>query len=382
MDKRIGIKGLGSISSLTNRDEGYQSADHMLQSEMIRDAEVPLARLSKEVEQKISDKRASNRKYESLDRSVILSMLASEKAVKQAGWEGKDIGVNIGSSRGATELFEGHYNTFKDEGKASPLASPTTSLGNIASWVANDLNTKSVAFSHSITCSSAMHALLNGIAWLNSGMQDRFLVGGAEAPLTEFTIAQMQALKIYGTNGVAYPCRALDLSKTENTFVLGEGAASMCIELGIDENTLAEIPAWGYSQERITHHTSLSENADCFYHSMKMALKDIDKSEVDAIILHAPGTIKGDKAEYKAVQDLFGDNLPLLTSNKWKIGHTLGASGLLSLEMAVKMIREDRFAPIPYLENDKIGKPIKNVLVNAAGFGGNAVSVLVSTVDR
>ena len=39
--------------------------------------------------------------------------------------------------------------------------------------------------------------MLNGIAWINSGMCNKFLVGGSEAPLTPFTIAQMKALKIY-----------------------------------------------------------------------------------------------------------------------------------------------------------------------------------------
>ncbi len=36
-----------------------------------------------------------------------------------------------------------------------------------------------------------------GVAWINSGMSDKFLVGGSEAALTDFTIAQMQALKVY-----------------------------------------------------------------------------------------------------------------------------------------------------------------------------------------
>ena len=70
-------------------------------------------------------------------------------------------------------------------------------MGNISSWVAHDLQTEGPEISHSITCSTALHALLNGVAWLQSGKQIKFLVGGSEAPLTPFTIAQMQALKIY-----------------------------------------------------------------------------------------------------------------------------------------------------------------------------------------
>jgi 3-oxoacyl-(acyl-carrier-protein) synthase len=42
--------------------------------------------------------------------------------------------------------------------------------------------------------------------------------------------------------------------------------------------------------------------------------------------MHAPEP--GDLTEYKAIQKILGESLPLLTTNKWKIGHTFGASGL------------------------------------------------------
>ncbi len=112
---------------------------------------------------------------------------------------------------------------------------------------------------------------------------------------------------------------------------------------------------------------------------MAMALKGTDLSEVDAIVMHAPGTIKGDSSEYEAIKKIFEDTLPLLTTNKWKIGHTFGASGLLSLEMAILMMQNNTFIGVPYLEGDFIIKTdIRKVLINAVGFGGNAVSVLIS----
>jgi hypothetical protein len=43
------------------------------------------------------------------------------------------------------------------------------------------------------------------------------LVGGSEAPLTDFTIAQMRALKIYSRSEEAYPNRA---DKTKHKYDL------------------------------------------------------------------------------------------------------------------------------------------------------------------
>lgn len=108
-----------------------------------------------------------------------------------------------------------------------------------------------------------------------------------------------------------------------------------------------------------------------------MAIGDIPLAEIDAIVMHAPGTIKGDLSEFKAIQSVFGDNLPMLTTNKWKIGHTFGSSGILSLEMAVLMLQHQQFIAVPFAQPQTQCKTIRKILVNAVGFGGNAVSVLI-----
>jgi 3-oxoacyl-(acyl-carrier-protein) synthase len=242
------------------------------------------------------------------------------------------------------------------------------------------LQSQGPEISHSITCSTALHALLNGVAWLKAGMADKFLVGGSEAPLTDFTIAQMHALKIYSNSNEnsEYPNRALDLNKKKNTLILGEGAAVCCLEIGKKENALAFIEGIGYATEILEHNVSVSAEATCFQKSMKMALGNINLSEVDAIVMHAPGTIKGDLTEYKAIQKVFGENLPLLTTNKWKIGHTFGASGMLSIEMAIMMLQHNQFIGVPFAKAQIQKKPLKKIMVNAVGFGGNAVSILLS----
>ena len=66
------------------------------------------------------------------------------------------------------------------------------------------------------------------------------------------------------------------------------------------------------------------------------------------------------------------------TTNKWKMGHTFGASGMLSIEMAVLMLQQQQFIAVPFGKKQENRKEIRNILVNAVGFGGNAVSVLIS----
>jgi 3-oxoacyl-(acyl-carrier-protein) synthase len=232
--------------------------------------------------------------------------------------------------------------------------------------------------SHSIACSTALHGLLNGIAWINSDMSDRFIAGGSEASNTPFTLAQLKALKIYAFQNETFPCRSLDMDKKANTMVLGEAAAVFCLERGVQPSALAVVGGIGFATEPLKHNISISTNADCFQRSMKMALSGTETKDVDVIVMHAPGTIKGDSSEYNAIRAVFGEDHPALTSNKWIIGHSLGASGGMSLEMAIMMMRHQQFIDVPCGTIDKRPDQIKKVMVNAVGFGGNAVSILLS----
>ena len=321
----------------------------------------------------------SDSNYARLDRSVLMAILAARQTLKQAGISTQNLGVNLGSSRGATQLFEAYYDSFLNQQQAKTLASPTTTLGNISAWVAQDLGAQGAAISHSVTCSTGLHAVLNGIAWLTAGMADSFLVGATEAPLTPFTVGQMQALKIYSRDSGVHPCRALDFKKKSNTMILGEAAATAILRKGKHKDAQGHIIGYGWGTEVLTHHTSLTMQASCFVDAMQRALDGANLETVDAIVAHAPGTILGDQAEFNAIKRIFGNEIPFLTTNKTIIGHTLGASGMMSLEMALLMLSNNTVIdPIYYSNLNKSAKPLKTVLVNAVGFGGNAVSIIVT----
>lgn len=384
MKQPISIISFASISSLGSNSENiwekYLHENHLLSALKFDDKSVFVAQLQENDKEKIRQLRLSDSKYKSLDNTVLYAIYCSRKALKNLSKKPSDsFGVNFGSSRGATALFEKYHAEFLSNKASSPLSSPTTTLGNISSWVAHDLQTNGPEISHSITCSTALHSLLNGVAWINSGMCNEFLVGGSEAPLTKFTISQMQALRIYAPFSVEekYPCRAFDLQKKQNTMVLGEGASAVFLKSGVVKNALAKIIGIGYATEILRHNTSVSTNANCFQKSMKMAIKNIKPNNVDIIVMHSPGTKKGDLSEFNAIKKVFDEKTPFLTTNKWKLGHTFGASGLLSLEFALLMLRHQKAIGVPFAKKQNIPKKINTILINSVGFGGNAVSILI-----
>ncbi|MGK0413757.1 MAG: 3-oxoacyl-[acyl-carrier-protein] synthase II [Polaribacter sp.] len=394
MIQPISITSIASISALGSSPieiwKNYLLDKHFLIEKKVPYKTVFVGQLSEENQQKITLLRKSDSKYRNLDDAVLFAIFVAREAVKNAKWESENnFGINFGSSRGATSLFEKYHQEFLETQKSSTLSSPTTTLGNISSWVAHDLQTSGPEISHSVTCSTALHSLLNGVAWINSGMSEKFLVGGSEAPLTNFTIAQMQALKVYAKHNAEldsvsvntknqFPCKSFDLKKKQNTMVLGEGASAICLEKGIVKNALAMIAGVGFATEVLEHNTSISADAKCFQKSMKMALGELSTEEIDVIVMHAPGTIKGDQSEVNAIKKVFGYKTPFLTTNKWKLGHTFGASGMLSLELGLFMLEHQQVIEVPFAVKQIRPKEIKNVIINAVGFGGNAVSILLT----
>ena len=398
-EELILLRGRGRVSALGTNDQGDAAASPGFTMRQQGPAALPVAALPQETEKQLVALSQQHAAYRQLDRTVLLAILAARQASAQAGWASHPeaaLAVSIGSSRGATSRLEHHHHEFLTTGTTAVAASPLTTLGNVASWVAFDAgSTSGAALSHSSTCSSAFQALGNAVAWLRAGMAERFLAGGAEAPLTAFTLAQMQALGIYSPfEATQFPCRPG--AGKPSTFVLGEGAAVFALEMISRTALQAERarqasfqPAFcfesvGFGFEAISSKTGLSTQGHHFQAAMRMALAQAGcaPAAIDAVVLHSPGTPAGDTAERQAIRSVFGNNLPDITSNKWLLGHTLGASAALSLDYACQLLATQSW-PAPPFATDLTpapSRPIRRVLVNAAGFGGNAASAVISMV--
>lgn len=390
------IRGCGAISALginaQSAAQAYLSGRPSFSVIKHLQQPTPVAALSAAGESALRKLQAENPSYRQLDRSVLMAIYAARQAADQAGWLNassvpqQDLAVNIGSSRGATGLFEQHFEAFQQE-RLSASASPTTTLGNLSSWVGHAVNAGGAQISHSITCSTALMAIANGVAWLRAGMANRFLAGGTEAPLTDFTIAQMKAIGIYSSmHDQPFPCQPYGTSG-ENTFVLGEGAAVLALEKATTSQLMKGdmvIEAVGFGFEPIKSKTGISAEGLNFQQSMQHALSQLplQKQSVDAIITHSPGTRAGDTAELNAIKAIFKNNPPAITTNKHLLGHTLGASGALSLQYALHLLDRQQITPPDYPLSFPTSPPLgmQRLMMNAAGFGGNAASIILCIV--
>lgn len=394
--EHIVIRGYGSISQLGHNKQtitnSYRDGKPNFHYKKTNGVELAVGALLSDSEAILSELRKEKKAYQDLDRSVLMAIHAGRQAIEEAGWTNDaDIAVNVGSSRGATELFEQNFQEFLINGKVSAQTSPVTTLGNISSWVAQDLSTTGPSFSHSVTCSSGIQAFANAFAWLKADISKKFLAGASEAPLTPFTIAQMKAMGIYSTDtNTLFPCRPHN-SERKNTFVLGEGAAIFALEKVTDEKLVKFksrpiiVDSIGLGFETIHSKTGISKEGINFQLAVQNAIENSrNTAPIDLVIMHAPGTVAGDSAELNALKKVFNkDHFPIISSSKWLVGHTLGASACLSIDYALHILKTQSLLPLPYPNqiDQNIHKPIKRILVTAAGFGGNAAAIILSN-DR
>lgn len=401
---RFIIRGLSVVSALAAPNEscvGSWQSGFELREAVVRPikgsaGDAPAYPLSLQAEAVVNQVAAEER-YKRLDRTVHLGIAAARGTLarlREHGLSADTIGcVSIGSSRGPTLALEESVRGFAVEGRVSALTSPITTAGNISSWVAQECianqdvaaESQSVAaLSTSMTCSSALHSLLVSRAFVASGMARSALFGGAEACLTPYTVAQLQALRIYGDLNNSWPCRPLDFDRGENSVVLGEGAGSAVLLHTDDDSELRpgdiELLGIGWALESIPSPTGISHDGAAFERAMRMAVAAAGNGvRVGAVVLHAPGSRRGDEAEFKAVRRVFGE--PLVCSTKHLTGHTYGASGMLSLGLAQGLLSGLNWPGFPYLTQQLSSDPIDPnnvVVINTAGFGGNAISIVVS----
>jgi len=236
----------------------------------------------------------------------------------------------------------------------------------------------------STACSTGIHAIGMAKRLIDCGEYDLCVALGTDA-LCLLTVRGFHALTLLAPNG----CAPFDAERAGIS--LGEGAGALLLASDKALNTLgleslAVVKGWGASAD--AHHmTAPHPQGSGAVIAITDALDEagIDPEMIDFIIAHGTATPDNDSSEIAALQSVF-TALPPFCSVKRTIGHTLAASGVIESIFAVKTMHENTTLPTGGFKTpDKnIGVhpspvsaiPIRTVLKNAFGFGGNNASMV------
>ena len=333
----------------------------------------------------------------SVSRTALLSLIAAKEALDRAAipdpgrWRTGFISANTVGGMDKTENF---YAKFLDNPQRGRLRDVVLhECGSVTEWVADRLGIKHFHSTINTACSSSANAIGFGARMIRQGLLDVVVAGGTDA-LTKFTLNGFNSLMILDSNF----CKPFDDHRMGLN--LGEGAGYVVLVSDKVAATLTGAPTAGTgcvlsgfaNANDAYHQTASSPDGRGSWLAMKGALQraGLEPSDIDYINLHGTGTQNNDLAEGTAIRRLFDPVYPPMSSTKSFTGHTLGASGGIEAVFSVLALMhglvypnlrfETPMSELPFTPVTKLlkGQPLRHVLSNSFGFGGNCTSLIFS----
>lgn len=299
-----------------------------------------------------------------LDRSVLLAQSAAAHAWHDAGLDvGKPdperLGIMCGTSRGPHESFAQSMIELAS-GRMRPRLAPNSTIATLSGALSATFGAQGPCMTISATCASSAAAIALGAQQILLGTADVVLAGGAEAPLTDVILAQLQSARVVGSSDdPKRTCRPFDRSR--NGTILGEGASFLVLEAletaqARGARVLARLAGWAVGSES-GERTAASENGEGLCRAMRQALvlAALPASAIGYINLHGTGTILNDRIEPRAIERLFGSHFASVpcSSTKPVTGHCMGAGAAIEAVITVLALRSGSLPPtINCLEKD------------------------------
>ena len=333
---------------------------------------------------------------EPMPRTALLGIMAAREALKMARMpianSQEPIAFISGTTVGGMDLTEQHWADYQ-KGKAiehirmHEAGETTRIIAKHLSANSQKPIAKCFIATPSTACSSALNAIMLGANLLRTGQAKSVLAGGAES-LSKFHLNGFNTLMILDHEA----CRPFDADRAGLN--LGEGAGYLLLER--EEDALArgaKILAYigGYANTCDAYHqTASSADGEGAYRAMKGALDmaHLSPADIDYVNAHGTATPNNDLSESAALLRLFGNHMPAVSSTKAFTGHTTSASGGLEAAICVLAMQhafvpanlrwtktaDELITPVSHTEH----KPLRHVLCNAFGFGGNESALVFS----
>lgn len=322
-------------------------------------------------------------------RTALLGMAALREALAMANIDTTPLRVAFisGTTVGGMEKSEQYYHDFlNNDSKNGYIAAHD--CGACTEMIADRFGGFSMVFTISTACSSAANAIILGANLIREGKTDIAIAGGSEC-ITKFHLNGFKTLMILDEQ----PCRPFDRDRAGLN--LGEGAAYIVME-SAESAAKRNVPAIcrlsGYANTCDAYHqTASSPDGKGAYMAMKQALDAarLRPHDIDYINAHGTGTQNNDLSEGISIMQLFGEHTPPVSSTKPYTGHTTSAAG--SVEAVISLLalqhgfippnlhwqhpmEELDFTPVTEYKN----LPLKHVLSNSFGFGGNDSALIFS----
>jgi len=399
--KRVVITGFGIVSCLgTDAETVTESlrsgrsgirfkqeyADLGLRSQVAGQVDIDLdARIERKLRRFMGD-------------AAAYAHIAMSDAIAHAGLSPESVsnprsGIIAGSGGASTANLVTAADTLRERGvkRIGPYQVPRVMSSTVSACLATAFKIKGVNYSISSACATSAHCIGNAMELIQLGKQDLVFAGGGEEEHWTLTMLfdAMGALSSKRNHAPQTASRAYDADR--DGFVIAGGGGMVILEslehaLQRGAPILAEITGYGASSDGADMVAPSGEGA---VRCMRMALATAGR-RVDYINAHGTSTPVGDITEVQAIREVFGGQVPAISSTKSLSGHSLGATGVQELIYCLLMMEHGFIAPsinidtldpamegMPIVTARRDGVSIDCAMSNSFGFGGTNASLVV-----
>ncbi|RRQ22409.1 beta-ketoacyl-ACP synthase I [Thiohalobacter thiocyanaticus] len=335
--------------------------------------------------------------------SAAFNYIAMQEAIDDAELAGDLVsdprtGLIVGSGGASTENVVLAADTLREKGvkRIGPYGVTRTMSSTNSACLGTAYKIKGVGYSISSACSTSAHCIGHGAELIQLGKQDIVFAGGGEEVHWSMTMLfdAMGALSSKYNDRPAQASRPYDAAR--DGFVISGGGGLVVLEelehaRARGAKIYAELIGYGATSDGYDMVAPSGEGAA---RCMRQALEDVD-GPIDYINAHGTSTPVGDTKELEAVREVFGDQVPKISSTKSLTGHALGAAGVhetiysllmqqagfISATANVEQL-DEKAEGLPIVRELEEGAELNTVMSNSFGFGGaNATLVFRKWTD-
>jgi 3-oxoacyl-[acyl-carrier-protein] synthase II len=337
-------------------------------------------------------------------RVTQFSLAASQQALADSGLvidenNRDNVGVVIATGGGGIGTAEEGTRTLIKKGprSVSPLVLPSIMPNAVSCLVSIETGARGPVLTSTLACASGNYSIIEAYNFLQRGEADVIIAGGTESATTPVSFAALGRLGALScrNDDPTHASRPFDADR--DGFVYGEGAAVLILETeeyarARGAKIYAEVLGGRLTGDAF-HITAPDPDGDGAVRAMQAALQSagLQLTDIDVIYAHGTSTQLNDVTETKAIKRVFGDhayNLSI-TATKSMVGHLMGAAGAISALGGALTLQEGLIPPtinherpdpecdLDYVPNQSRRADVNALLVNAFGFGGQNVVLVM-----
>ncbi len=322
-------------------------------------------------------------------------MALRDRGVDPLPLPGREVGVALGTAFGTIQVSVEYLQEYVEKGAA--LAPPQLFTESVANAPASHIAIAGGYEGFNLTFtqreSSVLTALMFASAQIAKGVTRSAIVGGVDE-INEmiFSILDRIGALAHANGETGEASRPFDARR--NGMVVGEGSSAFLLA---EEGALRDSPApygwisgFGASRDVSASLSDWGNDPAAVVRSMRRAIHDaeLEPGDIDGIIASANSTVRGDRLEYLAIQQLFESGAPPVAAPKSYFGE-YGCGGGATLAAALVALRDQELAATPGFElapkdltipvtRETTRRELRHLLVNSISAGGGVVCAVLS----